>query len=75
VATYRFYFLDGASHIYEAEERDFANDKEAIDTGPQMHLRHGGDYAMEIWQATRLVHRQKVTEPPRLDGLRSTREA
>ena len=75
MATYRFYFLDGASHIYEAEERDFANDKEAIDTGPQMHEHHGCGYAMEIWQANRLVHRQKVTEPPLLDGSRSTREA
>jgi hypothetical protein len=75
VVTYRFYFLDAAKHIYEAEQRDFANDKEAIDSGPQMHERHGGVYAMEIWQANRLVHRQKVTEPPLRDGSSSTREA
>ena len=70
MTTYRFYFLDGANHIYEAEERDFADDKDAIDSGPQIHEHHGGVCAMEIWQANRLVHRQKVTEPsdnPRSD--------
>lgn len=64
MATYRFYFLDGVRHIYEAEERDFANDKEAIGNGPRMHEHRGGVYAMEIWQANRLVHRQRVNEPP-----------
>ena len=73
MATYRFYFLDGASHIYEAEERDFSNDQEAIDTGPQMHEHHGGVFAMEIWQANRLVHRQKMTEP--FDSSRSDENA
>lgn len=33
MATYRFYFLDRANHIYEAEERDFAHDNEALDNG------------------------------------------
>ena len=71
MATYRFYFLDGAKHAYE--ERDFANDKEATDAGPQMHEHHGGVCAMEIWRGNRLVHREKVTEPS--DGVRSTRDA
>ena len=75
MATYRFYFLDGVKHTYEAEEHDFANDKEAIDTGLQMHERHDGVYAIEIWQANRLVHGQKVTEPPLRDSSRSAREA
>jgi hypothetical protein len=62
VATYRFYFLDGADRIQEAEEHDFAHDQQAIDNGTAIRARHGG-HAMEIWQAARLVHRQKVTEP------------
>ena len=59
MATYRFYFLHGANHIYEAEDRDFADDNEALDNGPQMHANHGGECAMEIWQANRLIFRQK----------------
>jgi hypothetical protein len=61
MATYRFYFLDGANHTYEAEERDFAHDKEAIDNGSQMRGNRGGECAMEIWQANRLIYRQKRT--------------
>jgi hypothetical protein len=62
MTTYRFYFLDRANHIYEAEERDFAHDNEAMDNGPQMHANHGGECAMEIWQANRLIYRQKRTD-------------
>ena len=62
MATYRFYFLDRANHIYEAEERDFAHDNEALDNGPDMHANHGGECAMEIWQANRLIFRQKRTD-------------
>jgi len=71
VATYRFYFLDEANHIYEAAERDFEDDAQAIESGLQEH--HGGVYAVEIWRANRLVHRQKVTESS--DSSRSDERA
>jgi hypothetical protein len=61
MATYRFYFLDGAGRIVESEAHDFAHDQQAIDKGSATCKRHGGD-AMEIWEAARLVHRQKVAE-------------
>jgi hypothetical protein len=61
MATYRFYFLDGADRIVEAEAHDFAHDQQAIDNGSAICARHGGD-AMEIWREARLVHRRKVTE-------------
>jgi hypothetical protein len=61
MTTYRFYFLDSAKHIQAAEEHDFADDQKAMDNGPGICVHHGW-YVMEIWQATRLVHRQKIVE-------------
>ncbi|HEV3176758.1 MAG TPA: hypothetical protein VGZ72_12265 [Stellaceae bacterium] len=61
--TYRFYFLDGANHIQDAEQHDFTYDREAIENGPTMCAQRG-EYVMEIWQGIRMVHRQKLTEPP-----------
>jgi len=71
VATYRFYFLDDANHIYEAAERDFEHDTQAIENGLEEH--HGGVSVMEVWRANRLVHRQKLTEPS--DSSRSDERA
>jgi hypothetical protein len=60
MATYRFYFLDGANHIQEAEEHELADDTVAIDHGMAIRAHHAG-HAMEIWQGARLVHRGKMT--------------
>ena len=60
MATYRFYFLDGAGRIVEAEAHDFAHDQQAIDNGSAICARHGGD-AMEIWQAARSNPRVPLT--------------
>lgn len=62
MATYRFFFLDGSGHVREAEAHDFAHDNDAVVNGPARCARHS-DYAIEIWQGTRMVHRQKVTDP------------
>jgi hypothetical protein len=66
MATYRFYFLDGANHIQEAEAQDFADDATAMENGIAISARHGGG-VMEIWQGARLVHRQKATEQLSVD--------
>ena len=62
MATYRFFFLDRSGHVHEAEAHDFAHDNDAIVNGPARCAPHSG-YAMEIWQGTRMVHRQKMIDP------------
>jgi hypothetical protein len=59
MAAYRFYFLDGANHLEEAEEHNLEHDKQAIHDGAAACERYGCDI-VEIWQGTRLVARQKV---------------
>ena len=60
VALYRIHFLDGAHRIQEVEEREFADDKSAVESGVAAGTRRGWD-GVEIWQAAQLVLRKKVT--------------
>jgi hypothetical protein len=49
--TYRYYHLDGAGHLHDAEWFEAENDEDAI---AQISSKHP-DSKCEIWRGTRLV--------------------
>lgn len=61
--TYRFYLVDGGGHIRQAPVvRECAHDIEAIDSAATIAAHHG-EYAIEVWQGARLVHRHEAAQP------------
>lgn len=59
---YKLYFMDKRNHISRRVDLDCRDDAHAVEVVGE----HAGnaDFAMELWQADRLVKRFEPTHPP-----------
>jgi hypothetical protein len=66
VADYKLYFMNRQNHISRRIDLDCRDDEHAIEVVSE-HARNA-DFALELWQGTRLVRRFEPAAPDRIIG-------